>query len=98
MYALLDFAGSGGAADYVTIPAAQLAAKPTTTDRVAASSLPLAALTAWQSFTDHAHLAPGRQPHFVPGLTALGLNVLDRLVHPSAPGQGRFAMAPGRTR
>ncbi|MCP2339273.1 NADP-dependent oxidoreductase [Actinomadura rupiterrae] len=61
VYALLDFNGSGGAADYVPVPAARLAVKPTSVDHVAAASLPLAALTAWQALTDHAHLKTGQR-------------------------------------
>ena len=61
VYALLDFAGTGGAADFVAVPADQLAPKPATVDHVAAASLPLAALTALQAFTDHARLESGQR-------------------------------------
>lgn len=61
VYALLDFEGSGGASDFAAVPAATLAAKPASVDHVAAASLPLAALTAWQAVVDHAHLEAGQR-------------------------------------
>ena len=46
---LVDFDRDGAAAEYVVMPAASLAAKPQSLSHVAAATLPLAALTAWQA-------------------------------------------------
>ena len=43
------------------MPAASLAAKPHSVSHVAAATLPLAALTAWQALADHAAPEPGEQ-------------------------------------
>jgi NADPH:quinone reductase-like Zn-dependent oxidoreductase len=61
VYGLIDFFRDGAAAGYVTVPAADLAAKPQSASDVEAAALPLAALTAWQALTDHAALKPGEQ-------------------------------------
>jgi len=50
--------GNGAAAEYATVPAANLASKPRRVSHVQAAALPLAALTAWQALVDHAALAP----------------------------------------
>jgi NADPH:quinone reductase-like Zn-dependent oxidoreductase len=60
VYGLIGFDRDGGAAQYVTVPAADLAAKPASVDHVGAASMALAALTAWQALVTHAHLAPGQ--------------------------------------
>ncbi len=60
VYGLLDSDRDGGAAEYVTAPAAGLAARPSSTDHVGAASLALAALTAWQALVRHAHLTAGQ--------------------------------------
>jgi len=56
VYGLIDFDRDGAAAEYVTVPAADLAARPRSVSDVEAASLPLAALTAWQALVDHAAL------------------------------------------
>ena len=61
VYGLIDFDRDGAAAQYVTLPAAHLAARPMSVSHVAAASLPLAALTAWQALADYAALKPGEQ-------------------------------------
>ena len=61
VYALIDFDRDGAAAQYVTLPAAHLAAGPRSISHVESASLPLAALTAWQALVDHADLKPGEQ-------------------------------------
>jgi NADPH:quinone reductase-like Zn-dependent oxidoreductase len=61
VFGLIDFDRDGAAADYVTVPAADLAGKPRTVSHVEAAALPLAALTAWQALVDHAKLVPGEQ-------------------------------------
>lgn len=59
VYGLIDFDRDGAAADYVSLPAAHLAARPKSVSHAEAATLPLAALTAWQALVDHAALQPG---------------------------------------
>lgn len=59
VYALVDFNRDGGAAEYVVLPAADVAPRPASVSHVDAAALPLAALTAWQALVDHAHLQAG---------------------------------------
>jgi len=61
VYGLIDFDRDGAAAQYVTVPAAHLAARPRSVSHVESATLPLAALTAWQALVDHAGLKPGEQ-------------------------------------
>ena len=82
VYGLTDFARDGGAAEYVAVPAADLAPKPRTLDHAAAATVPLSALTAWQALFDHARLAPGQRV----------------LIHGAAGGVGSFAVQLARWR
>ncbi len=61
IYALIEFDRDGAAADYVTLPAAHLAARPKSVSHAEAATLPLAALTAWQALVDYAALKPGER-------------------------------------
>ena len=61
VYGLIEFDRDGAAAQYVTLPAAHLAAKPRSISHAEAATLPLAALTAWQALTDYSALEPGEQ-------------------------------------
>jgi NADPH:quinone reductase-like Zn-dependent oxidoreductase len=58
VYGLIRFDRDGAAAEFVTVPAADLAAKPSTVSHVAAAALPLAGLTALQALVDHAAVQP----------------------------------------
>jgi NADPH:quinone reductase-like Zn-dependent oxidoreductase len=80
VYALTSFCRDGGAAEYVAVEAANLAPKPGTVDFVQAAAVPLSALTVWQAFFDHAHLAPGQRV----------------LIHGAAGGVGTFAVQIAR--
>src|SRR5207342_3099610 len=60
VYGLVGFDRPGAAAEYVTVPAADLARKPASVDHLAAAAVPLGALTAWQALHEHARLAPGQ--------------------------------------
>ncbi len=60
VYGLIDGYRDGWAAEYVTIEARSLAAKPTTIDFTEAAALPQAGLTSWQALFDHGHLQPGQ--------------------------------------
>jgi NADPH:quinone reductase-like Zn-dependent oxidoreductase len=61
VYGLVPFDRDGAAAEYVTVPADQTAAKPTSLSDVEAAALPLSSLTAQQALFDHAHLAAGER-------------------------------------
>ena len=56
---LIGFERDGAAADYVAVPAADLAIRPSTVSHAIAAALPLAGLTAMQALTDHAAVQPG---------------------------------------
>ena len=76
VYGLVGFDRPGAAAEYVTAPAADLAAKPACVDHLAAAAVPLGALTAWQALHQHARLQPGQHV----------------LVHGGAGGVGAYAV------
>ena len=76
VFALVDFDRNGAAAEFVTVPASALAAKPAKISHVEAAALPLAALTAWQALVDHAELRKGERV----------------LVHGGAGGVGVYAV------
>ncbi|OMC44687.1 alcohol dehydrogenase [Mycobacterium sp. IS-2888] len=59
VYGLIGFDRDGGAADFVAVPAAELAAKPSAVSHVVAAALPLAGLTALQALVDQAAVQPG---------------------------------------
>lgn len=76
VFGLIDFDRDGAAAEFTTVPAAELAAKPRTASHAETATLPLAALTAWQALVDYAALEPGERV----------------LVHGGAGGVGAFAV------
>src|SRR5215813_1510716 len=76
VYGLVGFDRPGAAAEYVTAPAADLAAKPASVDHLAAAAVPLGALTAWQALYQQARLRPGQHV----------------LVHGGAGGVGAYAV------
>ena len=59
VYGLIRFDRDGAAADFVAVPAADLATKPSTVSHTVAAALPLAGLTALQALVDHAAVQPG---------------------------------------
>lgn len=61
VYALIDFDRDGAAAEYVTVTASTLAARPRSLTHAEAATLPLAALTAWQALVDYAGLTRGER-------------------------------------
>jgi len=67
---------AGGYAEFVTAPSRQFARKPRSITHEQAAAVPLAALTAWQSLIDTAHVQPGQRV----------------LVHAAAGGVGHFAV------
>jgi NADPH:quinone reductase-like Zn-dependent oxidoreductase len=92
---LVDFDRDGAAAEYVVMPAAGLAAKPRSLSHVAAATLPLAALTAWQAVADHAALQPGEQVLVQGGAGGVGLFAVQLAAilggHVTATGRGTDA-------
>ena len=76
VYGLVGFDRPGAAAEFVTVPAADLAARPAAADHEQAAALPLGALTAWQALHEHAQLQPGQHV----------------LVHGGAGGVGAYAV------
>ncbi|MFJ9559339.1 NADP-dependent oxidoreductase [Streptomyces fuscichromogenes] len=76
VYGLTPFTRDGAAAEYLTVPARVLAAKPAGLDHTRAAAVPLAALTAWQALVGQAALVPGQHV----------------LVHGGAGGVGSFAV------
>jgi NADPH:quinone reductase-like Zn-dependent oxidoreductase len=67
---------AGGYAEFVTAPSRQFARKPSTITHEQAAAVPLAALTAWQTLNDTAHVQPGQRV----------------LIHAAAGGVGHFAV------
>ena len=61
VFALTAFDRDGAAAEYVLVPVAMLAPKPTKLSHVEAAALPMAGLTAWQSLFDHGALEAGQR-------------------------------------
>ncbi len=59
-FGLVSFDLDGAAADYVVLPASDLAVKPASIDHISAASMTLAPLTAWQALVDHGHIEPGQ--------------------------------------
>jgi NADPH:quinone reductase-like Zn-dependent oxidoreductase len=82
VFGLIDFQRDGADADYVAARAVELVPKPATVDFVGASTLPLAALTAWQALIDHGGLTEGQRV----------------LIHGAAGGVGSLAVQLARWR
>jgi NADPH:quinone reductase-like Zn-dependent oxidoreductase len=61
VFGLIRFDRDGAAAEYVAVPAADLANRPATVSHVESAALPLAGLTAWQALVDHAKVQPGER-------------------------------------
>jgi NADPH:quinone reductase-like Zn-dependent oxidoreductase len=61
VYGLIPFNRDGAAAEFVAVPATDLAARPTSVSHVVAAALPLAGLTAWQALVDHAKVQRGEK-------------------------------------
>ncbi|MDP7735937.1 NADP-dependent oxidoreductase [Mycobacterium paragordonae] len=61
VYGLVAFDRDGAAAEFVAMPATDLATKPSTVSHPVAAALPLAGLTALQALVDHAAVRPGEE-------------------------------------
>ena len=102
VYGLVDFDRNGAAAEYVTVPASALAAKPAKATHVEAAALPLAALTAWQALVDHAGLQPGDRVLVHGGAGGVGVYAVQLAAHLGAtvtatdrPGNETFVRSLG---
>src|SRR5579884_2224382 len=60
VYGLCEFGRGGCDAEYVVVPAANVAPKPFALTHVYAAAVPLSGLTAWQALFNHADLQPGQ--------------------------------------
>ena len=80
VYGLPDWYRDGAAADYIAAEVRNLAPKPASLDHVAAASVPLAGLTAWQALFVHGGLQAGESV----------------LIHGAAGGVGVFAVQLAR--
>jgi NADPH:quinone reductase-like Zn-dependent oxidoreductase len=76
VFGLVDFQRDGAAAEYVAVPADDLAPSPSSADHVQRAALSLSALTAWQGLFDHGGLAGSQRV----------------LIHGGAGGVGSFAV------
>jgi NADPH:quinone reductase-like Zn-dependent oxidoreductase len=74
VYGVVPFDWDGAAAEYVVVPAGDVAAKPRTASHVVAAAAALPALTAWEALVEHADVQAGDRV----------------LVHGSAGGVGAF--------
>ncbi|MFI7608194.1 NADP-dependent oxidoreductase [Micromonospora sp. NPDC049366] len=76
VYGLIPFVRDGAAAEYVTMPADIVAAKPATVDHDDTAAIPLAALTAWQALVTHAGLRAGQRVLVQGGAGGVGIYVV----------------------
>jgi len=76
VYGTVDSIHGGAYAEYIALPVAQLALKPKTLDFAQAASIPVVALTSWQSLFEKADLRAGQSV----------------LIHGGAGGVGMFAV------
>lgn len=80
VYALADISRNGAYAEFIAVKGSGVALKPNSLDHVHAASVPLAALTAWQSIFGAAELSEGQKI----------------LIHAAAGGVGSFAVQLAR--
>src|SRR5882757_6781663 len=76
VYSIPDPTRDGAYADYIVVRESELALKPNSLHHIRAATVPLAALTAWQSLFDTAQLQPGQRV----------------LIHAGSGGVGHFAV------
>ena len=93
VYGPVEFDRDGAAADYVTVPGAQLAAKPRSAPHAAAATLSLAALSAWQALADYAAVERGEQVLIQGGAGGVGCYAVQL-----AAAAGGIVTATGRER
>ncbi len=81
VFGLIQFDRDGAAAEFVIVPADQVALKPSSISHAEAASLPLAALTAWQALVDHAKLSAGESVLVTGGAGGVGAYVVQLARH-----------------
>lgn len=82
--------GSGAYADYVSVPASELALKPRNIDHVHAAGAPMSLLTAWQFLVDLGHDAPNPFQPFAH--TPIKLNGKTVVVNGASGGVGHLVV------
>jgi NADPH:quinone reductase-like Zn-dependent oxidoreductase len=82
VYARAGVTRDGAYAEYVAVPASDVAAKPASLDHIHAAAIPHAALTAWQALIEAANLTEGQTV----------------LIHGAAGGVGHIAVQLARLR
>src|SRR3954452_181872 len=73
VYGLIRFDRQGAAAEFVSVPEEDLAARPRSVPHAEAAALPLAGLTAWQALFDHARLQAGERLLVLRGAGGVGV-------------------------
>lgn len=81
VFALTPFERDGAAAQYVVVPAGELAAKPATATHAEAAAVPLSGLTAWQALVDHTQVTPGQSVLIVGGAGGVGAYAVQIAAH-----------------
>jgi NADPH:quinone reductase-like Zn-dependent oxidoreductase len=81
VYGLIGFNHDGAAAEYVSLPADDLALRPLSVTHIEAASLPLAALTAWQALVDHANVQPDEHVLVRGGAGGVGVFAVQLAAH-----------------
>jgi NADPH:quinone reductase-like Zn-dependent oxidoreductase len=61
VYGLVPFDRDGAAAEFVSVPATNVATRPRTVSHVVAAAAVLPALTAWEALVEHAEVQPGQR-------------------------------------
>src|SRR5689334_2850744 len=84
---------AGGYAEFVTAPSRQFARKPRSITHEQAAAVPLAALTAWQSLIDTAHVQPGQRVLIHPAAGAGGHSAVQIARHPAPHRTGTASSA-----
>jgi NADPH:quinone reductase-like Zn-dependent oxidoreductase len=72
-FGLIGFNHDGAAAEYATMPAAEIAARPMSLSHAETATLSLSALTAWQALNDYANLEPGERVLVQGGAGGVGI-------------------------
>jgi NADPH:quinone reductase-like Zn-dependent oxidoreductase len=72
VYGLIEFHRDGAAAEYLALPHEELVGRPSALSHVESAALPLAALTAWQALTRHAHVQRGDRVFIQGGAGGVG--------------------------
>src|SRR5947199_12595 len=82
---------AGGYAEFVTAPSRQFARKPRSLTHEQAAAVPLAALTAWQTLIDTAHVQPRQRVLIHAAAGAAGVRATPFLVEPDGTALTRIA-------